>query len=68
MIDRVVSIIGATLVFAMVSGGALAEPPSALAEPETASVFGLTVPATLGLFALGVVGAFAARKMLIKRK
>ena len=48
----------------MAEGG----PATSLAEPEAASVIGLTVPATLSLFGLGVIAAFAARKLLVKRK
>ena len=56
MTDRIVTIAGAALGFALVAGPAMA---------------GLTVrvpePATMSLFGLGVAGAFVARKF-IRRK
>jgi PEP-CTERM motif-containing protein len=57
MIDRIVTIVGATLVLVTIAGPAMAGvPPRALPEPATMSLFGL-----------GVAGAFVTRKF-IKRK
>jgi hypothetical protein len=58
MIDRIVTIIGATLILITVAGPAMAGAFVPVALPE---------PATMTLFGLGAVGAFVARKF-IKRK
>ena len=70
MNGRTVWVTGATLILAMIAGPGMAidTPVASLAEPATTTLLGLTVPATLILFGLGVVGAFAARKLLVKRK
>ena len=70
MNGRTVWVTGATLILAMIAGPGMAidTPPASLAEPATTTLLGLTVPATLILFGLGVVGAFAAKKLLVKRK
>jgi hypothetical protein len=56
MIDRIVTIVAAALALTAAAGPALAGTP--IAAPE---------PATMGLFGLGVAGAFIAKK-LVRRK
>jgi hypothetical protein len=58
MIDRIVTILGASVGFALLAMPAMAIEDAGLPLPE---------PATMSLFGLGVAGAFIARK-LINRK
>lgn len=56
MVNRIVTIAGAALSFAVVAGPVMAQAP-----------IGVPEPATMSLFGLGVAGAFVARK-LVRRK
>lgn len=56
MTDKLVSIIGTTLILVTAAGPAMAGIPAPVPEP-----------ATMTLFGLGAAGAFVARK-LVKRK
>jgi hypothetical protein len=58
MIDRIVTILGASIGLAMLAMPAMASTDAGGPLPE---------PATMSLFGLGVAGAFIARK-LINRK
>ena len=53
MVNRIVTIAGAVLGFALIAGPAMAQRP-----------IGVPEPATMTLFGLGVAGAFVAKKLV----
>ena len=69
MDGRIAWVAGTTLILAVIGGPVMADGTvTSLAEPEAVNVIGLSIPATLSVFGVGVIAAFAARKLLVKRK
>ncbi len=55
MIDRILTIVGATLILVVVAG------------PAMAGIAPLPEPGTMTLFGLGVAGAFVARRFINRK-